>query len=156
MVELRGGDAFASFVASTEPRLRRALVAAYGPTVGREVTVDALSWAWEHWDRLRVMANPVGYLSRVGQTRARATLARSASVAEFDAGAAVDDVDVTPELMTSLRRLSPQQRGAVLLVHGYGLSTRAAAETLNVSVSTLRVHVERGLARLRAEIGEVV
>jgi DNA-directed RNA polymerase specialized sigma24 family protein len=131
MVESRREDAFASFVAASEPRLRRALVATYGPTVGREPTVDALSWAWEHWDRLQPMANPVGYLYRVGQTRAREARARSAAVAEFDTG-------------------------AVLLVHGYGLSVRDAAETLNVSVSTLRVHVERALARLRAEIGEVV
>jgi hypothetical protein len=94
-------------------------VATYGPTVGREATVDALSWAWEHWDRLQPMANAVGYLYRVGQTRARATLARSAPVAEFDAGAVVEDVEVAPELIASLRRLSPQQRGAVLLVHGY-------------------------------------
>ena len=55
---------FAAFVADAEPRLRMALVAAYGPVDGREAAVDALSWAWENWDRLQEMANPVGYLYR--------------------------------------------------------------------------------------------
>ena len=64
-------DAFTAFVGKAEPRLRRALVATYGPVVGREAALDALSWAWEHWQRLAPMANPVGYLYRVGQTAAR-------------------------------------------------------------------------------------
>lgn len=59
---------FTEFVELTEPRLRRALVASYGPAVGREAAVDALSWAWEHWERIDGMQNPVGYLYRVGQT----------------------------------------------------------------------------------------
>lgn len=59
---------FERFLATAEPRLRTALTAAYGPVNGRAAAVDALSWAWEHWSRLRDMANPVGYLFRVGQT----------------------------------------------------------------------------------------
>ena len=45
-------DAFARFVANVRPALLQALVATYGPVDGREATVDALSWAWEHWDRV--------------------------------------------------------------------------------------------------------
>ena len=59
------------FVRDVEPRLLQALVAAYGPREGREATVDALSWAWEHWDRLGPIANKVGYLYRVGQSATR-------------------------------------------------------------------------------------
>ena len=64
-------QAFDRFIRDAEPRLRRALVAAYGPEAGREATVDALGWAWTHWDRVEEMTNPVGYLYRVGQTEAR-------------------------------------------------------------------------------------
>jgi len=35
------------------------------------VTAEALAYAWENWDRLSSMKNPVGYLYRVGQSRAR-------------------------------------------------------------------------------------
>jgi hypothetical protein len=53
---------FAVFVRDVEPRLRQALIAAYGPVDGREATVDALSWAWEHWARLEEVGNRLGYL----------------------------------------------------------------------------------------------
>ena len=45
-------DAFEVFVERVQPRLLQALVATYGPVDGREACVDALSWAWEHRDRL--------------------------------------------------------------------------------------------------------
>ena len=50
---------FEEFVASAEPRLRIALIATYGPLDGQTAALDALSWAWEHWDEVRAMANPV-------------------------------------------------------------------------------------------------
>ena len=44
----------------TEPKLLQALVGTYGAVDGREAAVDALSWAWEHWDRLDGVSNQVG------------------------------------------------------------------------------------------------
>lgn len=140
-------DAFTAFVGRAEQRLRRALVATYGPVVGREAAIDALSWAWEHWDRLAPMPNPVGYLYRVGQSAARRHLTHRRV-----AMPAVDDVrepDPVPELAPALERLSEQQRAAVVLVHGYGFSQREAADVLDVGVATLREHLNRGMARLR-------
>jgi hypothetical protein len=54
-----------------QPRLLQALVAVYGPVDGRGATVDALSWAWEHWDRLQEVENKPAYLFRVGQSATR-------------------------------------------------------------------------------------
>jgi hypothetical protein len=62
--------AFERFVVRVEPRLRRALVATYGAQLGREATIGALSYAWEHHSMLAGLANPVGYLDRVGQKSA--------------------------------------------------------------------------------------
>lgn len=70
-LELESAAAFTEFVSAAEPRLRRALVAAYGFEEGREATAEALAYAWEHWDRLRRIDNLAGYLFRVGQTRRR-------------------------------------------------------------------------------------
>src|SRR5215469_926755 len=69
--DLEPAAAFTEFVSAVEPRLRRALVAAYGFDEGREATAEALAYAWEHWDRLRLMSNIPGYLFRVGQTKRR-------------------------------------------------------------------------------------
>src|SRR5579863_421187 len=62
---------FTAFVVEHEPRLRRALVAAYGGSRGREATAEALAFAWEHWARLSEVDNIPGYLFRVGQSRTR-------------------------------------------------------------------------------------
>lgn len=55
----------------TEPRLSRAFAAAYGFEEGRDAAAEALAYAFEHWDRLRQVANLPGYLYRVGQSRTR-------------------------------------------------------------------------------------
>jgi hypothetical protein len=41
-----------SLLTELEPRLRQALVAAYGLEVGTECTADAIAWGWEHRERL--------------------------------------------------------------------------------------------------------
>ena len=46
-------DSFTEFVSEVEPRLRRALTAAFGSEVGREAAAEALVYGWEHWDRVR-------------------------------------------------------------------------------------------------------
>ena len=55
-----GSAAFEEFFRETEPKLRRALVAAYGLEEGRDAAAEALAYAWEHWERLRDIANVPG------------------------------------------------------------------------------------------------
>jgi RNA polymerase sigma factor (sigma-70 family) len=142
---------FEAFLVRVEPLVRRALVASYGPMVGRDATVDALSWAWEHWSRLAPMENPVGYLYRVGRTAAQRYFTQSRPDA-LPAARPDGEPDVQPELAAALQRLSVQQRATVVLTHGYALSQREVAEVLGISVSTVREHLERGLTRLRNEL----
>lgn len=146
---------FEALYADVEPRLRRALVAAYGPDAGREATAEALAWAWEHLERLLPMANPAGYLWRVGSTRARR--ARGRGRAGPWPGAAGDRAGepTTPEpaVAAALARLTDRQRSAVLLVHGYGYSLPEAAALLGCRVRTLRTHLDRGMAAVRAAVG---
>jgi RNA polymerase sigma-70 factor (ECF subfamily) len=53
------------------------------------------------------------------------------------------------QLADALKRLSPNQRTAVLLQVQEGLSSREIAEVLNCSENTARVHIHRGLAALK-------
>jgi RNA polymerase sigma factor (sigma-70 family) len=144
-----GTDGFRAFVAATEPRLRRALVAAYGVDRGRDATWDALAYAWEHWERLRSVDNLVGYLYRVGQSSLRSPRTRPVYARPEQQEPAVE-----PGLSRALADLPERQRVAVILVHGAGLTVREAAEVLAVTASTLQRHLERGLERLRAAIIE--
>jgi DNA-directed RNA polymerase specialized sigma24 family protein len=148
--------AFDEFVGRVEPRLRVALVAAYGPHDGRAATVDALSWAWEHWVRLREMENPVGYLYRVGQSATRRYMVRPIphEPVRF-AGAdptAEEPAGVSPELAGAIRRLPLQQRTVVMLVHAFGWTHRDAAELLEINRSTVREHLDRAVARLNQDL----
>ena len=69
-------DSFTEFVKLTEPRLRHALTAMFGTEVGKEMAAESLGYGWEHWDRIRVMANPAGYLYTVGRDRGRRLITR--------------------------------------------------------------------------------
>lgn len=144
-------DAFTTFVAATEQRLRQALTAAVGPELGREATADALAYGWEHWDRVGDLENPAGYLYRVGRNLARRMASRPplrlAPVARRD------DVWVEPGLPSALSRLPDKQRVVVTLVHGYGWSLSETAAFLAVSKGTVQLQTKRGLKRLRRDLG---
>lgn len=133
-----------------EPRLRRALCSAYGVELGREATAEALAYGWEHWPRLRVMANPAGYLFRVGQSRVRRLRRRLRGVESLPTQ---DLPHVEPRLKAALAQLSERQRTIVVLVCGYGSPQAEVAETLGISASAVATHLERALTRLRSELG---
>ena len=143
-------EAFASFVAEVEPRLRHALIAIAGVDGARDATADALAYAWEHWDRVSIMDNPAGYLYRVGQTSAR-RMRRRAPV--LPAVRAAELPWVEPGLPDALARLSDRQRTVVWLVHGLGWSQVDAAELLGLSAASVATHLRRGMARLRRSLG---
>jgi RNA polymerase sigma-70 factor (ECF subfamily) len=139
-------DPFSGFVKDVEPRLRRALIAASGPEVGRECTADALVYAWRHWDRVSAMDNPAGYLYRVGRSAARKYRIRSV---RFPPESSNPEPIVEPGLDRALAGLSGKQRAAVLLVKGYGMTYREVADLLDLSRATVQQHVDRALAKLR-------
>jgi len=146
-------QAFIRFVKEAEPRLSYALAAAYGPEVGSEVTADTLAWAWEHWDKVRDMENPAGYLYRVGQSKAR-WYHRPRVL--FPQVPPVEVPGLEPGLPDALGGLTKHQRVAVVLIHGLGYSEREVAGLLGLSRWSVRTHTERGLKRLRSTLGVTV
>jgi DNA-directed RNA polymerase specialized sigma24 family protein len=143
-----GARDFEAFVIATQPRLSRALAAAYGFEDGRDATAEAFAYAFEHWAELQHVANLPGYLFRVGQTRSR----RRRSPVLF-AVAEADEHRFEPALPTALASLTERQRLAVVLVHGYGYSLREVSELTGIKLTTVQNHLTRGLARLRAKLG---
>ena len=135
---------FVAFFAEMQPKLQRALVAMYGADRGREATAEALAWAWEHWSDVQRMANPAGYLFRVGQSRTRPK--RRPFVR---AEAAEPLYWFEPDLGPALDRLSARQRAVVVLVHGFEWSLQEVAEFIGCRKSTVQRHLERGMGKLR-------
>jgi DNA-directed RNA polymerase specialized sigma24 family protein len=102
------------------------------------------------------MANPSGYVYRVGERRARKRsrhrlllpLPLPPSGPAVSWGAAIE-----PGLQPALAALTRRQRQAVILVEGFGMTHRETAALLGISHSSIQTHVERGLANLRDTLG---
>ena len=145
---------FDAFFREVEPRVRAALCSAYGVDVGAEAAAEALAYGWESWERLSGMRNPAGYLYKVGRDRARRIRSRQGrSLPLFRGVVPLEDTWFEPGLPAALERLSERQRSAVILRHGYGWTLAEVAEVLGVSVPTVQKHTDRGLERLRRELG---
>jgi len=146
--------AFTTFVELHERAVREALSAACGVDVGREATADALAQAWQRWERISTMDNPVGYLYVVGRNRARRLLKRRPAVlVRYPAPARESAPSFEPALAGALAQLSERERAVVLLLHGFDWSMSEVAATLDISKSTVQSYAERALAKLRAGIG---
>lgn len=145
---------FETFVATDGLKLRRVFTARYGVEVGGDIHADAIAWAWEHWEKIRVMDNAIGYLYRVAQSKSRPH--RRWSVRNTFPARMPErwHVDRDPTLFASLQGLTDNQRTAVLMVHGHNWSYAEVAEALDCSVAAVTNHVYRGLAILRRDLLE--
>lgn len=143
---------FTEFAERVGTPLLQALSAAYGPNVGPDATAEALAYAWEHWDRVRVMRNPGGYLYRVGQSKARRGIFRRPP--HIDPPRYKADMPwIEPSLYEAFDGLTDKQRAAVVLVHGYQWTVSEVARMWGVSFSTVQRHIDRALSKLREELG---
>lgn len=136
---------FEALVVELEPRLRRALVAAYGFEGGREATAGALAWAWEHWERLQGVENRLSYLYRVGQSTIRRR-----KIPVLFTRTPYSEPWFEPTLAPALAALTERQRTAVVLIHGFDWTMREVAELTGTRISTVQSHLERGMNNLRS------
>ena len=96
------------------------------------------------------------WLCAIAANELRAEWRRRARRAEFleeDSGASVP-VEVDPgtgrDLAAGLASLSEAQRAALVLCFEYGLTHEEAAAVMSCPLGTLKSHISRGKARLRA------
>lgn len=142
---------FESFAIEHGPRLRAGLVSAYGPGVGLDAAAEAMAYGFEHWQRLSTMGNPSGYLYRVGQTAARRSR-RSAPT--LPAPQLSEMPMIEPGLVPALNDLTEMQRPCVLLVHAFGWKHVETAALLEISESSVRTHIRRGMTKLQEALKE--
>jgi len=129
-------------------RIWRALLAYTG---SREETSDAVAEAFAQLLRRgRDVRDPKAWVWRAafriaaGEMKARRRRGRSGVPARVETGDGPSD-----RLVAALRRLSPKQRGSVLLHHYAGHSVRETATILGSTSAAVRVHLSQGRKRLR-------
>ena len=143
-------DSFTEFVREVEPRLRQALCASFGADFGRDATAQALAYGWENWDRISGIDNPAGYLWGVGRNHAKRQQRQRPVFPDVPTDAMPW---IEPGLPVAMARLSEKQRVVVMLIHGLEWTYSEVAELLGVSKSTVQTQAERGMAKLRSDVG---
>lgn len=133
------------FVRQHQRALLQAVAPVAGPDAANDAVANALVHAWVHWDRVSAMENPMGYC----YTIARRDAMRRPTHALLPAPPAAELPGFEPRLLPALAELSEMQRQVVYLVEGFGWGLTDTARILDISVSTVRNHLARGLTRLR-------
>ena len=133
------------------PRLRAALTPLADAAAVDDAIGDAFAYLCANADRVLAMENPGGYLYRVARRR----LGRSRRRPDLPPVPPSVMPQVEPGLPAALAELSEKQRVAVFLIAGMGWRATEVAEFLGLGESSVRTHYDRGLAKLRARLGEV-
>lgn len=143
-------DSFIQLIDEVRGRLLPVLWSKWGVEVGGDICGEVEEFAWQHRDRLLRMSNPLGFLFRVSQSKARRYL-RWSKRTTFP-GRFPDLVHEDAQLHDTLQMLAglnEDQRTCVLLVHGFGWTYNEVAELMGMNRSEVNNHIHRGLMRLR-------
>lgn len=87
--------------------------------------------------------------AKASQAREDAVMAETATVADERSAA-----DARLDLDRAMALLSPEQRAAIALCYGEGMSHSEAAEALGLPIGTVKSHVLRGRAKILGQFGE--
>lgn len=126
-----------------------------------DITAEAFAEAWRRWDQVARADSPTAYVRRIvvnlaadrirGLTRERrGRRLLSATWTERTQG---PDVAALTDIRRALTLLPARKRACVVLRHYYGLSEQETAQTLGISVGTVKSQTSRGVAELAALLG---
>jgi RNA polymerase sigma-70 factor (sigma-E family) len=150
---------FASFMASSAPALARTAWLLCGDThQAEELVQQALMKTYLAWPKAR-QGEPLAYARRVlanlridGWRRRRREVLMASDALPDRGSAGQNPADQHAEhdrLARALLLLPTKQRRIVVLRHLEGLTEREVAETVGVSLGTVKSTASRGIARLR-------
>ena len=144
---------FVDFVQEASPRLlTTAWMLTGDPVSAEDLVQEALERVYVRWGRVRT-GNPGAYARRIlanlhtdGWRRRRREV-----LSEFDQDTPARERDGHHvDLVRALQQLPTRERECVVLRHYLDLSEQQTAETLGVSLGTVKSSTSRGLAGLRA------
>lgn len=157
----RHEGAFHEFVALRSSRLfGTALLLVGDYQLAQDLLQESLIKTYTAWPRLRDVGNAEAYTRRIIVTtsiswrRRRSFHERPAeALPERVVADAADLVAADADLWSQLRLLPPRQRAAVVLRYCQDLSEVQTSELMGCTVSSVKRHASRGLAKLRDQMG---
>jgi RNA polymerase sigma-70 factor (ECF subfamily) len=149
-------EAFEFAFRDLHPRARRLALRIVGePAVADEIASEALARAFADWKKLRSVDYLDAWVLRVTTNLAlHVAMRRKVRLLPPPPLEPQDGVAVRMGLVAALRRLPARQREAVALRYLADMSEDDVARSLGVSAGTVKQHVHRGLASLRALLGD--
>jgi RNA polymerase sigma factor (sigma-70 family) len=149
------GDGFDEAFDELFPRAFRLARRMLGDAAAAEdVAAEAMARAYARWPKVSALPYRDGWLLRVAanlaidRMRRRPPTLWAKQEPEFEEG-----VDLRLALNAALLTLAPRQRQAIALHYLGGLTDREVAETLGISLGSVKTHIHRGIAGLRARMG---
>ncbi|HEX3622928.1 MAG TPA: sigma-70 family RNA polymerase sigma factor [Acidimicrobiales bacterium] len=149
------GDGFDEAFDELFPRAFRLARRMLGDAAAAEdVAAEAMARAYARWPKVSTLPYRDGWLLRVAANLAIDRMRRrppqlwAKAEPEFE-----DGVDLRLALNAALLTLAPRQRQAIALHYLGGLTDREVAETLGISLGSVKTHIHRGIAGLRARLG---
>jgi RNA polymerase sigma-70 factor, ECF subfamily len=137
------------------PRLWRSLVAFTGdPEIASDSVAEAFAQVLARGDAVRDPARWVwraAYRIASGELKTR-RVARASS--DPLAGTGLEATERQADLMTALAELPSRQRAAVILHYLADLPNTEIAQALDITTTTVRVHLMQGRRRLRDLLGD--
>ncbi len=123
-------------------------------TRGEDTAAEALARTWLHWSKVRNLDHQVAWVLRVTTNLCLDQLRRRRPVVVI--APALDPTDAVAlrlALAAALRSLPRRQREVVVLRHLADLPETEVASVLGITPGTVGAHLHRGLASLRARLG---
>jgi len=153
---------FDSYVAARSAALFRTatLMLAGDSAAAADVVQDTMIDLWRRWPRVRAMERVDGYAHRILMTNVlrHGRKGRRLVVAdELPDRPGADAIRLATErhdLWSVVRRLPSMQRAVVVLRYFEDMTEAQTADVLDISVGTVKSHMSRALAAMRAGLPE--
>jgi RNA polymerase sigma-70 factor, ECF subfamily len=157
---VRNSDDFDLFYAGTVRRVTGYLHAVTGSRAEAEdAAQEAFARAWQRWDKVSGYGDPEGWVRTVGYRISVNAWrkATSRAAAHRRHGVPDDQPGVSPDylaIVAALRKISADQRQAIVLYHLIGLSVNEIAREAGVPPGTVKARLARGRQALARHLGD--
>jgi RNA polymerase sigma-70 factor, ECF subfamily len=151
---------FETFFQDEYPRLLQAMVLlTASPAEAEDLAQEALTRAYERWEKVRGLESPIGYVYRTALNLNRKRLRRLAVRARIQLETRYESdpaavVEARNEVLRVLATLPSAQREAVVLIDWLGMDADEAGRLLGIEAASVRGRLHRARAGLRQLLGE--
>jgi RNA polymerase sigma-70 factor, ECF subfamily len=159
-MHVRDSESFDSFYAGSVRRVTSQLYALTGDrSEAEDVVQEAYARAWQRWDKVGSYDDPESWVRtvawRISVSAWRKTISRSSAHRRHGIPPPVPEV--SPDyvaMIGALRKISDDQRRAIVLYHLVGLSVPEVARETGASPAAVKARLTRGRRALSAHLSD--